>query len=92
MEIKEVKRRLCLYDERNPDRPEGLNTKYRECYCDNCFYGRAEMAEEILSLIEAERKAFEAGNQMIWEDLEQTSRIPKFDSFEEYKNYQNENA
>lgn len=30
------------------------------------------------------RKAFEAGKETIWEDLAQTTRCPKYDSFEEW--------
>lgn len=46
---------LCSYDKRNPsfaelfgdDKP---NKGTGDCYCDNCFYGRTELAEEILRL------------------------------------------
>lgn len=34
--------------------------------------------------IEYLKKAFEAGNEMIWYDLEQTERGPKYESFEEW--------
>ena len=48
----DVLRRLCYYDQRNPecierDVPLPRN---RECYCDNCHYGRTPLAEEILRL------------------------------------------
>jgi hypothetical protein len=51
---------LCTYDLRNP---HGIGTdiedediKYgnhplKDCYCDNCFHGRADLAEIILNLI-----------------------------------------
>ncbi len=45
---------LCSYDERNPD----YETEYdsdreprKDCFCDNCFNGRDELAVEILRLI-----------------------------------------
>lgn len=50
--------RLCYYDIRCPD---GINyqikdhrtTKPEICNCDNCFYGRTELAEQQLELLEA---------------------------------------
>ncbi len=55
MNQKDILGNLCSYDERNPsyaelfgdDPPEKRND---DCYCDNCFYGRTELAEEILRL------------------------------------------
>lgn len=43
---------LCYYDKRNPeyvgeDEPE---RKSKKCFCDNCFYGRDRLANEIISL------------------------------------------
>ena len=42
---------LCAYDLRNPnnvvDQELGI-TKPDNCSCDNCFYGRTELAEEII--------------------------------------------
>lgn len=49
---------LCVYDPRNPDcdatdeednRVDGVT-----CYCDNCFYGRSQLAKTILNLLDAE--------------------------------------
>jgi hypothetical protein len=37
------------------------------------------------SIDQAERKAFAAGQEWIWADLEQTERVPKYDTFEEWK-------
>lgn len=52
MTEQEIKENLCYYDPRNPD---GLNAygnyKKEDCSCDNCFYGRAKMAEELLKYI-----------------------------------------
>jgi hypothetical protein len=48
----QLKTNLCVYDLRNPDnlledsdatRPYGT-----PCYCDNCFYGRTELADELI--------------------------------------------
>ena len=48
-----VEKFLCCYDPRNPDNaryPGFSEVKRDPCYCDNCFYGRTELAEEILRL------------------------------------------
>lgn len=46
--------RLCYYDPRNPDydsdNVEGIEPMRPGCMCDNCFYGRSELADEILKL------------------------------------------
>jgi hypothetical protein len=53
MDIEEIKSNLCYYDERNPYNnlqwDEKMPTK--DCYCDNCFYGRTKLAEYILKLL-----------------------------------------
>ena len=59
----QVKTNLCYYDKRNPDSCIGLeygmdqeeidatgNFAKPNCCCDNCFYGRHKLAEEILKL------------------------------------------
>lgn len=45
---------LCTYDLRNPDNTVlyESDVKVDPCYCDNCFYGRTELAEKIISLEE----------------------------------------
>jgi len=53
MTLEEVKSRLCFYDPRNPYSlfdPCDPESQSRDCSCDNCFYGRAKLAEEILML------------------------------------------
>lgn len=46
--------KLCDYDKRNPenvlDEEYNLVKKKGVCYCDNCFYGRTELAEKLLEL------------------------------------------
>lgn len=62
--IKEIKEKLCYYDTRNPDnvaiyrmteekiKEEGYGEhRKNDCYCDNCFYGRTELAEELLKYV-----------------------------------------
>jgi len=60
MDIKQVYKNLCYYDDRNPNYhgPVDLDDKFRiklynkdECYCGNCFYGRTELAKYILTLL-----------------------------------------
>jgi hypothetical protein len=70
MEKEEVLSNLCCYDKRNPDcslddeeikereeklAKEAIRRKRDErCFCDNCFYGRTELAEYILKLLGGE--------------------------------------
>ena len=59
-----IKESLCYYDLRNPDntaiyglteeeiKEEGYkNQAKKDCSCDNCFYGRTRLAEEIIILL-----------------------------------------
>jgi hypothetical protein len=60
MEEKEILENLCYYDKRNPDctiddedieaYQKSLIKKNKTCSCDNCFYGRTKLAEEIIKL------------------------------------------
>ena len=54
MNIKEIKSNLCYWDSRNPEGvgvdDEDLKGRI-ECYCDNCFYKRTQLAEELIKLI-----------------------------------------
>jgi len=67
MNKKEVLESLCYYDKRNPDCSmddeeiedhkqsllrESKKLDYnKKCSCDNCFYGRTELANELLKYI-----------------------------------------
>ena len=61
MKKEEILSSLCEYDKRNPDctfddeeiqeRKERLLKKKTSCFCDNCFYGRTELAEYILKIL-----------------------------------------
>ena len=49
MKTIEMMQNLCYHDLRNPDRYKGDDEKPTpDCKCDNCFYGRTELAEELL--------------------------------------------
>jgi hypothetical protein len=49
---------LCYYDKRNPDcsvddediegYKKSLLKKNKTCFCDNCFYGRTELTEQLI--------------------------------------------
>lgn len=62
---------LCIYDERNPNSEylimvddEDKPKPRRDCACDNCFYGRDELALEIIRLQEVITHALKiAGNR-----------------------------
>ena len=43
--------KLCYYDPRQPDYDPENGEPTDPCFCDNCFYGRHEMAEQIINLI-----------------------------------------
>lgn len=61
----EILEKLCFYDRRNPifsiteengydkeDVEITGNFSKKDCACDNCFYGRAKLAEYIIKLKE----------------------------------------
>ena len=50
MKEEEVLYKLCYYDERHPDYNSEVSrgSSKETCACDNCFYGRTELALEIL--------------------------------------------
>ena len=64
MELQEILENLCYYDKRNPDctlddedikdheemlRRQEKKLGYKKgCSCDNCFYGRTKLAEELI--------------------------------------------
>lgn len=56
--IEKAKEKLCYYDQRNPyneinweSNDKEFDKTDKDCFCDNCFYGRTELAEIILELI-----------------------------------------
>lgn len=58
MNLQEVIGKLCYYDSRNPTMDslglseDELKAKMEDCYCDNCYYGRTKLANEIIRLTE----------------------------------------
>jgi len=52
MELQKIKESLCYYDKRNPDYidTDNENLKKQPCYCDNCFRGKHELANELLKV------------------------------------------
>lgn len=46
--------------------------------------GTGIKAEKVIQPEEAVKKAFQAGQEWIWEDLEQTQKCSKYDSYEDY--------
>ena len=57
MTTEEILQSLCYYDKRNPDRTAEddeikAHSSNEKCYCDNCFYGRTKLANELLKRIE----------------------------------------
>ena len=66
MTTKEILESLCYYDKRNPNRllddedieehklsmeSKRIGIGYNQnCSCDNCFYGRTKLAEELLKI------------------------------------------
>ena len=68
MTEQEIKSNLCWYDPRNPDyyydEEWGIGHKERpkDCKCDNCFYGRDKLANELLKYRKAIKDAWEMGS------------------------------
>lgn len=57
MTDKEIFEKLCYNDiEGQEEKEEQANNK--DCYCDNCFYGRTRLAEYILYLKGIDKKTF----------------------------------
>jgi hypothetical protein len=65
MTKEQILENLCYYDVRNPNctmDPEEIDdheqkiVKEKGCYCDNCFYGRTKLAEELLKFYLADSK------------------------------------
>jgi hypothetical protein len=62
MTRREISENLCVYDKRNPDNQvwalidmdytdKEIAEMKKDCYCDNCFYGRTKLANELLKYI-----------------------------------------
>lgn len=62
MENELILSKLCYYDPRNPDYDKENGERKKDCYCDNCFYGRTPLAEYILKLLEDKGQASTPNN------------------------------
>jgi hypothetical protein len=56
MDIEEIKSNLCYYDDRNPNRDKLTEKKEGKCFCDNCFYGRDELANAMLKILQTKKE------------------------------------
>jgi len=54
MTTQQIKERLCYYDERNPFciKPNKKPMAGFTCSCDNCYYSRHKLANELLRVKE----------------------------------------
>lgn len=52
MTVEEIKMNLCYNDIRNPYGYTEREANKDDCYCDNCFRGKTQLAEELLKYIE----------------------------------------
>jgi hypothetical protein len=43
---------LCYYDPRNPNYDKENGDKKENCACDNCFYNRTPLAEQLVNAME----------------------------------------
>jgi len=54
MNKEKIYENLCVKDCRSPyfveDEYDNIEPRSKDCYCDNCFYGRDKLAMEILRL------------------------------------------
>ena len=91
---------LCYYDKRNPDcsaddetiedHKKSLLKKDKTCSCDNCFYGRTELTEQLIWQQERMyseedmREAFKGGSKMCWTDISQETQEPYYYDFNEW--------
>lgn len=50
MTLTEILKKLCYYDTANPDCiiDDTRAKRKSPCYCDNCFHGLTQLAEELL--------------------------------------------
>jgi hypothetical protein len=54
MKRNEILESLCYYDKRNPNciMDDDIYEIPNPCYCDHCFHGNADLAEELLKLFD----------------------------------------
>jgi len=76
MNIKEIKENLCYYDERNPEYNMHDGKKQKDCYCDNCFYGRDTLANELIKSRQVITELLEACKYALREIDKQAGNLP----------------
>lgn len=54
MHYKDVIEYLCYRDKRSPEYNIEYGLPNNDCSCDNCFYGRNKLANELLKYIKDE--------------------------------------
>lgn len=70
MSEQEIKTNLCYYDPENPSNnldaynDEDCQAPRNKCACDNCFYGRDNLAVQLLEAREALRRIVDLGKTM----------------------------
>jgi len=54
MKRNEILQSLCYHDKRHPDYDEYDDDRIvpSQCYCDHCFHGNSELAEELLRMFD----------------------------------------
>lgn len=91
---------LCYYDKRNPDcsvddedieyHKKSLLKKNKTCSCDNCFYGRSKLTEQLIW--QKERMYSEEDMEKAFTNGLNRSFDSDFDRWlEQFKNKQNDN-
>jgi len=83
MKLEDVFGFLCVYDKRNPCYTpddmdlEDITQPRNGCYCDNCFYGRDQLALEIL----AQRDALKAVSDSLagWMEIADPEDVRDYD-------------
>jgi hypothetical protein len=76
---------LCYYDKRNPDssaddediedHKRSLLKKNKTCSCDNCFYGRSKLTEQLISQVKRMYSESEVINILYNFHKEENSRV-----------------
>ena len=75
-------RALCTYDSRHPDYEslywdeDPKPTPQPNCFCDNCFYGRTELANEIIRLRSTANEGGSRNSDNIPTDVSVSERLP----------------
>lgn len=52
MKREQILENLCVYDKKNPDNQCEWGEASQPCFCDNCFYGRTDIAKDLLKAID----------------------------------------